>query len=302
MKTKFNVSTVVLALFGFTAVQTATAQAPKSSPANEALKGLRPFIGNWAGESESFGGYEGLKKDGKIHWTVRFRWLLNKTAVEYAWQVKYKDTGKNFGSGNQIVSLDAATGKLRTIGYGHDGGVYWSNMGSIEIDGKSFTQVVNEITINKTKSKYTVKRKIENPKTMSVEATDQFVEGKELKDLPIFKLHRVVKAASGNLEPVKKYVGSYTARVVEEEQGFETFFYLKLKPDSTFNGWEEGDESNKVVGSWKVLSKILVCHGENSNEEIAIKLDKKTMKVLSLAVNGEEAEELVEANIVFKKD
>jgi hypothetical protein len=46
----------------------------------------------------------------------------------------------------------------------------------------------------------------------------------------------------------------------------------------------------------------LVCHGENSNEEIVIKLDKKTMKVLSLAVNGEEAEELVEANIVFKKD
>jgi len=75
-----------------------------------------------------------------------------------------------------------------------------------------------------------------------------------------------------------------------------------LKPDSTFNGWEEGDESNKVVGSWKVLSKTLVCNGENSNEEIAMKLDKKTMKVLSLAVNGEEAEELVEANIVFKKD
>ena len=194
MKTKLNISTVVLALFGFITVQNATAQAPNTSPAQEALKGMRPFIGNWAGESDSFGGFEGLEGVGKILWEQRYRWLQNKAAVEYTWQSKYKNTGKNFTSGSQIISLDAATGKLRTIGYGHDGSVYWSNTGSIEIEGKSFTQVVNEITINKTKSKYTVKYTKETPKALSFRVTESVVDGEKQKDL-VIKLHRVSKSA-----------------------------------------------------------------------------------------------------------
>ena len=129
MKTKLNIFTVVLALFGFIAVQTTVAQAPNTSPAKEALKGMRPFIGNWTGESDAFGGFEGLEEGGKILWAARFRWLQNKAAVEFTSQTKYKNTGKNFTTGSQIVSLDAATGKLRTIGYVHDGDVYWSNLG-----------------------------------------------------------------------------------------------------------------------------------------------------------------------------
>ncbi len=194
MKNKLKISTVVLALFGFVAVQTTVAQAANTSPAQEALKGMRPFIGNWAGESDSFGGFEGLEGVGKILWEQRYRWLQNKAAVEYTWQSKYKNTGKNFTSGSQIVSLDAATGKLRTIGYGHDGSVYWSNTGSIEIEGKSFTQVVNEITINKTKSKYTVKYTKETPKALSFRVTESVVDGKKQKDL-LIKLHRVSKSA-----------------------------------------------------------------------------------------------------------
>ena len=54
MKTKLNISTFVLTLSGFIAVQTATAQAPNPHPAQEALKGLQPFIGNWAGEFEAY--------------------------------------------------------------------------------------------------------------------------------------------------------------------------------------------------------------------------------------------------------
>ena len=42
-------------MFGFIAVQNATAQAPNPHPAHEALKGLQPFIGNWAGEFEPTG-------------------------------------------------------------------------------------------------------------------------------------------------------------------------------------------------------------------------------------------------------
>ena len=192
MKNKLNISAVVLALFGFVAVQTTVAQATNTSPAQEALKGMRPFIGNWTGESESFVEFEGLEGDGKIHWTMRFRWLQNKAAVEYTWQSKYKNTGKNFTTGSQIVSLDAATGKLRTIGYGHDGDVYWSNLGSVETKNKSFTQIVDEITINKTKSKYIVNYTKDNPKKYSINIT-KIADQKELK-LPVINLHRVVKA------------------------------------------------------------------------------------------------------------
>jgi len=210
MKNKLNISTVVLALFGFIAVQNATAQAPNTSPAQEALKGMRPFIGNWTGESESFVEFEGLEGDGKIHWTMRFRWLQNKAAVEYTWQSKYKNTGKNFTTGSQIVSLDAATGKLRTIGYGHDGDVYWSNLGSVETKNKSFTQIVDEITINKTKSKYIVNYTKDNPKTYSIDIT-KIADQKELK-LPVIKLHRVVKATASpvSVDEVEKITEELT--------------------------------------------------------------------------------------------
>jgi len=210
MKYKLKISTVVLALFGFVAVQNATAQAPNTSPAQEALKGMRPFIGNWTGESESFVEFEGLEGDGKIHWTMRFRWLQNKAAVEYTWQSKYKNTGKNFTTGSQIVSLDAATGKLRTIGYGHDGDVYWSNLGSVETKNKSFTQIVDEITINKTKSKYIVNYTKDNPKTYSIDIT-KIADQKELK-LPVIKLHRVVKATASavSVDEVEKITEELT--------------------------------------------------------------------------------------------
>jgi len=210
MKYKLKISTVVLALFGFVAVQNATAQAPNTSPAQEALKGMRPFIGNWTGESESFVEFEGLEGDGKIHWTMRFRWLQNKAAVEYTWQSKYKNTGKNFTTGSQIVSLDATTGKLRTIGYGHDGDVYWSNLGSVETKNKSFTQIVDEITINKTKSKYIVNYTKDNPKTYSIDIT-KIADQKELK-LPVIKLHRVVKATASavSVDEVEKITEELT--------------------------------------------------------------------------------------------
>ena len=213
MKNKLNISAVVLALFGFVAVQTTVAQATNTSPAQEALKGMRPFIGNWTGESESFVEFEGLEGDGKIHWTMRFRWLQNKAAVEYTWQSKYKNTGKNFTTGSQIVSLDAATGKLRTIGYGHDGDVYWSNLGSVETKNKSFTQMVDEITINKTKSKYIVNYTKDNPKKYSINIT-KIADQKELK-LPVINLHRVVKAtgsavSAGEAEKITEEITQLT--------------------------------------------------------------------------------------------
>jgi hypothetical protein len=212
MKNKLNISIAVLALFGFVAVQTTVAQAPNTSPAQEALKGMRPFIGNWTGESDAFGGFEGLKEGGKILWTTRFRWLQSKATVEFTNQTKYKDTGKRFNSGSQIMSLDAATGKLRTIGYGHDGSVYWSNTGSMEIEGKSITLIINEITINKTKSKYTVKFTKESPKTLSLQLTDAYVDGKKQKDWKV-KLHRIAKSP----RPAQSEVSAEEAEKITEE-------------------------------------------------------------------------------------
>jgi ketosteroid isomerase-like protein len=144
---------------------------------------------------------------------MRFRWLQNKAAVEYTWQSKYKNTGKNFTTGSQIVSLDAATGKLRTIGYGHDGDVYWSNLGSVETKNKSFTQIVDEITINKTKSKYIVNYTKDNPKKYSINIT-KIADQKELK-LPVINLHRVVKAtgsavSAGEAEKITEEITQLT--------------------------------------------------------------------------------------------
>ena len=56
IKTKLNIFTVFVVLFGIISGQNATAQAPNPHPAQKALKGIQPFIGNWAGKFEAFGG------------------------------------------------------------------------------------------------------------------------------------------------------------------------------------------------------------------------------------------------------
>ena len=76
MKTRFNLSTLGLALLGFVAVLTATADETKTSSSQDALKGLQPFIGKWIGESEAFAGFEGLEEaeqKGNIQGLLHFR-------------------------------------------------------------------------------------------------------------------------------------------------------------------------------------------------------------------------------------
>ena len=76
MKTRFNLFALGLALLGFVAVLIATADETKTSSSQDALKGLQPFIGKWTGESEAFGGFEGLEdavQKGNIQWLLHFR-------------------------------------------------------------------------------------------------------------------------------------------------------------------------------------------------------------------------------------
>ncbi|MDP7611501.1 MAG: hypothetical protein QGH62_03555 [Nitrospinaceae bacterium] len=195
MKMQLSISTVVLALFGFVTTKTTVAQFPNSSPAQEALKGVRPFIGSWTAESDAYDGFDGNKESGKIDLVLRFRWLQEEAAVEFNSRIIHKKTGKQFNSGSKILSLDAETRKLQVFGYGYEGDVYFSNNGSMEIQDSKIIWKMNEVSINKTKSKYTVTLTLETPKLLSVQMTDIFVNGKKLENWST-KLHRNTKTTS----------------------------------------------------------------------------------------------------------
>ena len=218
MKTKLNISTVVLALSGFIAVQTATAQAPNPHPAHEALKGLQPFIGNWAGEFEAIGGFEGLAKGKMVTGTERVRWILNKTAVQMTWDNKFKDDGKSFNFGTGIITLDPVSKKLNWSSFGYDGKVYWTGKGVVELKTTGLHFDVEENTINKTNTKYQSTRLKTNRKTMIVQHKNLVQNGKKVGDLKEIKMTRVPfkkttfdidRARSHIDEQNKKYMGFY---------------------------------------------------------------------------------------------
>ena len=53
---------IILTMHSLVFVDTAIAEAPKPQPAQEALKGVQPFIGNWTAESDAYDGFEGNEK------------------------------------------------------------------------------------------------------------------------------------------------------------------------------------------------------------------------------------------------
>ena len=200
MKTKLNISTVVLVLSGFIAIQTATAQAPNPHPAQEALKGLQPFIGNWAGEFEAIGGFEGLAKGKMVTGTERVRWILNKTAVQMTWDNKFKDDGKSFNFGTGIITLDPVSKKLISHSFGYDGKVYWTGKASVVLKDKVLHFDTEENTINNTNTKYQTTRRKSNRNTTIVNHKNLVQNGKKIGDLKEMKLTRVPfkKKAAGN--------------------------------------------------------------------------------------------------------
>ena len=200
MKTKLKTFTVVLALFGFIAIQTATAQAPNPHPAHEALKGLQPFMGNWAGEFEAFGGFEGLAKGKMVTGTNRLRWILNKTAVQLTWDNKFKDDGKLFNFGTGIITLNPVSKKLNFNSFGYDGKVYWTGKGVVELKGKELHFDMEENTINNTNTKYQTTRRKSNRKTTIINHKNLVQNGKKIGNLKEVKMTRVPikKKAAGN--------------------------------------------------------------------------------------------------------
>ncbi len=81
---------------------------------------------------------------------------------------------------------------MQVFGYGYDGDVYFSNTGAMDLKDKKITWKMNEVTINKTKSKYTVTFSLENPNLLSVQMIDRVVDGKNQEDW-IAKLLRKTK-------------------------------------------------------------------------------------------------------------
>ena len=200
MKTKLNIFTVFVILFGIICVQNSTAQAPNPHPAHEALKGLQPFIGNWAGEFEAFGEFEGLEKGRMVTGSNRFRWILNKTAVQLTWDAKFKDDGKPYYFGTGIITVDPLSKKLNLNHFGYDGKVYWAGKGVVELKDKVLHFDLEENTINKTNSKlYTTRRK-PNRKTLIIQHKNLVLNGKKIGDLKEIKMTRVPikKKAAGN--------------------------------------------------------------------------------------------------------
>ena len=92
------------------------------------------------------------------------------------------------------MSLNAGTGQLQVFGYGYDGDVYFSNTGSMELKDRKIIWRMSEVTVNKTKSKYTVTFTLENPNLLSVQLTDVIVDGKKQEDWSS-KLNRKTKTS-----------------------------------------------------------------------------------------------------------
>tara|TARA_B110000467_G_C18112517_1_gene363297 strand:- start:92 stop:688 length:597 start_codon:yes stop_codon:yes gene_type:complete len=192
---KLIVSASVFTIFSLISVQTATAQVPNPHPAHEALKGLQPFIGNWAGEFEAEGGFEGLAKGRMVTGTNRLRWILNKTAIQLTWDNTFKDDGKPFNFGSGIITLDPLSKKLNWHSFGYDGKVYWSGKGVGEVKDKVLYFKIEENTINKTNTKYELERRKSNGKTMIVSYLNLVKDGKRIGSLKDNKMTR---------EPFKK--------------------------------------------------------------------------------------------------
>ena len=82
------------------------------------------------------------------------------------------------------------------------------------------------------------------------------------------------------------YSGKYTLSIAE--RGMELNF--ELKPDGSLHGKHSMEAGNDLIGSWKVEGDLLICEGtaEKSSQVIIVKFNKKTGKVESMNVDGNE--------------
>ena len=77
--------------------------------------------------------------------------------------------------------------------------------------------------------------------------------------------------------------GTYTLSIDDST------FTIELKPDGSFIGTPQGEEDDRVIGSWKDEGNLLVCEGtqKSSPKKIVLKL-KTTLELTSMTVDGED--------------
>ena len=132
--------------------------------------------------------------------TNRLRWILNKTAVQFTWDAKFKDDGKPFNFGTGIITLDPVSKELNFNSFGYDGKVYWTGKGVVELKDKILHFDLDENTINKTNNKLQTTRRKPNRKTLIIHHKNLVINGKKIGDLKEIKMTKVAnkKKAEGN--------------------------------------------------------------------------------------------------------
>ena len=119
-------------------------------------------------------------------------------------------------------------------------------------------------------------------------------------------LHLILMLQNQNLrQPKELTIGESTPFF--PEIGGDLIF--ELKPDGSFLGKASMEAGNDLIGSCKVEGELLICEGtaEKSSQVIIVKFNKKTGKVESMNVDGNEMpiEDRIpegEDGLYFKKD
>jgi len=155
-------------------------------PAYNALKGFEPLIGEWEGESESIGIFEGLPDEGAKK-TINFstyRWLLDKTAVQREWKTLEMDEKTVINIGTTIYTLDPVTKNIVSNSFGYDGPIYWTGHGRASIDGVTYIYNIEEVTINGTYTEYTIQLNLTGKNRLKWQLKNVIQNQKKLPDAP----------------------------------------------------------------------------------------------------------------------
>ena len=161
-------------------------------PAYEALRVFAPLIGEWEGESESLGIFEGLPNAGTTKTINRsvYSWVLDRTAVKREWKTLSFDGRTVINIGTSIFTLDPVTKNIVSNNFGYDGPVYWTGHGRAIIHRSSFIFDIEEITINGTYTDYTMKVSLDGKDLLKWKIVDVTQDQKKLPDTGIRRMKR----------------------------------------------------------------------------------------------------------------
>ena len=155
-------------------------------PAYKALKGFEPLVGEWVGESESIGIFEGLPDEGakKTINLSTYRWLLDKTSVQREWKTLAADGKTVINIGTTIYTLDPVTKNIVSTSFGYDGPIYWAGHGRAFINENNYIFNIEEVTINGIYTEYTIQLNLDGKNRLKWQLKNVKQNQKKLPDAP----------------------------------------------------------------------------------------------------------------------